>query len=284
MSKNPTLEKLKELMEMNDGSLDLEGCTSLTSLPDGLTVGGWLDLEGCTSLTSLPDGLTVGGSLYLNGCTSLTSLPDGLTVGDWLYLNGCTSLTSLPDGLTVGGSLYLNGCTSLTSLPEGLTVGGWLDLGGANITNPTHYTRLTNGMYVPQKYIYADGILTHVKREKQIGEYTYYVGRIPGRDVITDGVNYAHCKSVRDGVADLNFKKAKDRGAGQYSGYTLESELTPEEAMTMYRIITGACQAGTRQFVDSLGELKEKYTVAEIIELTKGQYNATVFENYFKNK
>ncbi len=239
MNKNPTLEKLKELMEMNDGSLYLRGCTSLTSLPEGLTVGGSLDLGGCTSLTSLPDGLTVGGWLYLNGCTSLTSLPDGLTVGGWLYLNG------------------------------------------TNITNPDNYNQLRNGMYVPNKYIYADGILTHVKREKQIGEYTYYIGKIPSRDVITDGVNYAHCKSLRDGVSDLNFKKAKDRGAYQYIGYTLESELTPEEAMTMYRIITGACQAGTRQFVDGLGELKEKYTVAEIIELTRGRFGASVFEKFF---
>ena len=30
-----------------------------------------LDLRGCTGLTSLPDGLTVGGSLYLQGCTGL---------------------------------------------------------------------------------------------------------------------------------------------------------------------------------------------------------------------
>jgi hypothetical protein len=46
--------------------LYLTGCTSLTSLPDGLQVGGDLNLEDCTSLTSLPeDGLQVGGDLYL---------------------------------------------------------------------------------------------------------------------------------------------------------------------------------------------------------------------------
>ena len=54
-----------------DGNLYLEDCTTLTSLPAGLTVGASLDLEGCTGLTHLPDGLTVGGSLYLSGCTAL---------------------------------------------------------------------------------------------------------------------------------------------------------------------------------------------------------------------
>jgi len=69
----------------NPGSLYLEG-TQITSLPDGLTVGGSLDLRG-TQITSLPDGLTVGGSLCLEG-TQITSLPDGLTVGRSLYLEG----------------------------------------------------------------------------------------------------------------------------------------------------------------------------------------------------
>ena len=110
------------------GDLYLDGCTSLVSLPDGLTVGGSLHLHGCTSLVSLPDGLTVGGNLHLGGCTSLVSLPEGLTVGGSLYLDGCTSLVSLPDGLIVGRDLHLSGCTSLVSLSDGVTVGGNLNL------------------------------------------------------------------------------------------------------------------------------------------------------------
>ena len=48
----------------SDG-LDLRG-TKITSLPDGLRVGGTLNLSG-TGITSLPDGLRVGGSLDLGG-------------------------------------------------------------------------------------------------------------------------------------------------------------------------------------------------------------------------
>ena len=36
------------------GSLDLEGCTGLTSLPENLSVGGSLNLEGCTGLIDYP--------------------------------------------------------------------------------------------------------------------------------------------------------------------------------------------------------------------------------------
>ena len=79
-----------------EGNLDLNN-TNISSLPQGLHVGGGLDLYNCTSLIKLPQGLHVGGDLYLAGSTSLTTLPQGLTVGGDLYLNDCTSLTSLPD-------------------------------------------------------------------------------------------------------------------------------------------------------------------------------------------
>ena len=78
------------------------------------------------------------------------------------------------------------------------------------------------------------------------------------------------------------FKNAKDRGAEQYRNLTLDSELPAEEIITMYRIITGACKQGTESFVSSLGELKEKYTIREAIEITKGQYQSHVFEKFFE--
>ena len=57
----------------------------INALPEGLTVGGSLNLSGCTSLTSLPESLAVGGWLDLSGCTSLTSLPESLAVGGNTY-------------------------------------------------------------------------------------------------------------------------------------------------------------------------------------------------------
>ena len=250
-----TIEELKKL-ENEYGSLNLRN-TGITSLPEGLTVGGWLDLRG----------------------TSITSLPEGLTVGGWLDLNG-TPITALPEGLTVGGGLDLSN-TPITALPEGLTVGGWLDLNGTPITAPAKYKKLKNGMYVPGKYLYADNILTHVKNAREKDGYTFYEGKIPGKNVVFDGKNYAHCKTFREGLEDLAFKSAKARGAEQYENLTLDSELPLEEAKTMYRIITGACRAGTENFLSTITP-KEKYTVREIIEITAGQYGAERFKSFFE--
>ncbi len=205
--------------------------------------------------------------------------------GGYLDLEGCTQITALPEGLTVGGSLYLRG-TQITALPEGLTVGGSLDLRGTQITETerTKVKKLHDGDYVAGKYLYADGILTHVRKKKKVGAYTLYVGKIPGKNVVSDGTHFAHCKTLRDGIADLLFKTAKDRGAEQYKNLSLDTELTVEEAVTMYRIITGACRQGSEAFVNSLGELKEKYTVRKCLELTKGQYGSETFAKFFEEQ
>lgn len=171
--------------------------------------------------------------------------------------------------------------TEITALPDSLTVGGGLDLSGTGITNPS-VKRLRHGEYAHGKYLYADGILTHVKKKKKAGDYTVFVGKIPGHNVVFDGKHYAHCRNFRDGVADLLFKSAADRGADQYRGISLDDSFTVEELKRMYRVITGACEAGTESFVNSLKDLKDKYTVREVIEMTDGQYGAEQFRVFFK--
>ena len=200
--------------------------------------------------------------------------------GGSLYLIG-TVITSLPDNLTVGGSIDLEGCTGITSLPDNLTVGGYLDLRGTGITDTSKVRKLHDGDYVEGRYLYVDGILTHVRKRRMLGSYTVYVGKIKGKNVVSDGVHYAHCDSIRDGIADILFKTAKDRGADQYKGMNLDTEMTVDEAVTMYRIITGACRQGSAAFVDGLKNKKERYTLCECIELTRGQYGAERFAQFF---
>lgn len=198
--------------------------------------------------------------------------------GGNLNLRG-TPITSLPENLTVGGSLYLIG-TQITKLPDTLKVSDSVLHTNPNLKKrPEH--KLHDGDYVPGKYLYADRILTHVKNRRKSGAYTYYLGKIKDKTVVSDGTYWAHCRTLREGVADLLYKHAADRGAEQYRHLTLDSVLPFDEAVTMYRVITGACQAGTQQFISELKEPKEQYTVREMIELTRGQYGADKFEEFF---
>ena len=197
------------------------------------------------------------------------------------------TIEQLKEMMDEDGWIDLSG-TQITSLPDNLAVGGWIDLRKTPIESKEEEAkkikRLKNGDYVEGRYLYCDDTLIHVKRKKKIGEYTYYVGKIKGMNAIYDGENYAHCKDFRDGVNDLEFKKAKDRGASQYRDYTMDTVVSFEDAKTMYRIITGSCKAGTEQFVNGLRSVKEQYTVREIIEITKNAYRGEVFKSFFEKK
>jgi len=260
-------------------------------------IGGYLDLN---SLTSIPAGFnpTVGGSLYLE---SLTSIPAGFnpTVGGYLDLR---SLTSIPEGFnpTVGGSLDLN---SLTSIPAGFnpTVGGGLDL--CSLTsipagfNPTvgwdldikggisnQYTPLNNAIisWKDGKYISADGMFTevickkgNVYKVKKLNEYKEFY-------LVTDGLRHAHGDSIQDAKADLIYKLSNDANIEKYKGMKKDSVLSFADAIECYRVITGACALGVKDFIQSKGIEERSYSIAEIIELTKGRYMYITFANFFK--
>lgn len=175
--------------------------------------------------------------------------------------------------------------SAITKLPEDLIVGGRLILDDTKIAQSDidKVISIENGEYVDKKWLYADGILTHIKKKKKLGSYTVYIGKIPGHNVVTDGTRFAHCSSLREGVVDLRFKEASYRGADQYKGMSMDTMVTLEDAKTMYRVITGACHQGTEIFVNKLPETekKEMYSIRECIELTRGQYNAKKFEEFF---
>ena len=276
------------------GYLDLRG-TNITSLPDNLTVGGYLDLSG-TGITSLPDNLTVGGSLYLRG-TNITSLPDNLTVGGYLDLRG-TNITSLPDNLTVGGSLYLGG-TNITSLPDNLTVGGSLDISYTGVTDTSNVRRVLsekqkqlirrqNNPYLSwrnERYIKIDDIFTEVISHRG---HIYKVRKIGNNDIgyiVTDGEgNYAHGDTLEEAKQDLLYK-ISNRDKSSYKNLTLDSVLSFDDAVICYRVITGACSAGTRDYLHNRlpQPHKDTYSIREIIELTQNEYGGKAFHDFFYN-
>jgi hypothetical protein len=101
--------------------------------------------------------------------------------------------------------------------------------------------------------------------------------------VVTDGEHYSHGDTIKQAKADLIYK-ISNRDTSQYADLTLDSVVTKAEAIKMYRVITGACEAGTKHFVSSLTKTKAKYTIAELIKLTDGQYGNETFAKFFERK
>lgn len=256
-----------------EGSLVLTG-NPVSKLPDNLIVPGNLELS-YTPLTELPSGLIVGETLDLS-YSNITKLPDGLIVGRDLELD-YSKIASLPEDLVVGGELDLR--NTKIKLPANITVGGDVsyyrsqyknDLKGVNIMY------IENGEYVDGKYVFLDGVIIHVSHREIIcdGKYAYYVGRIPGLNVITDGNFVVQCNSVDDGIKELNFKHAESLGINQYAELTLGSTVSIEDVVTLYRIISEVDQIESREFdndirAHSIEHNKETYAIWELIEIMK---------------
>jgi len=174
----------------------------------------------------------VGGSLYLS---SLTSIPQGFnpTVGGDLDLS---SLTSIPQGFnpTVCGSLY----TKNTNKRIGARVN-------------------TNFFWAKDKKRYAkiDGIFCQIlsERKSKIGTRTYRIfsAKKVNRDgrffIANKNDYYAHGDSVKAAVADVQFKVVAEK--------LKNSPIRKDTLFTVrhYRLLTGACDLGCRQFMDAHG-------------------------------
>jgi len=260
------------------GSLDLRG-TGITALPDNLTVGGYLDLENCTGITALPDNLTVGGSLDLENCTGITALPDNLTVGGSLDLRG-TGIAALPDNLTVGGSLYLRGTGITDEVKVNKTLSPKAIAAINRVSNRPIFWKWNN-----RSYIKVDDMFTAI--DSHHGN-VYRVHKLNSREqlyLVTDGENHwAHGDTLQDARADLIFK-INDRDTSVYKNMSLDDTLTYEEAIAAYRTITGACAAGTRDYIENRlpKPHKEKYTVQEMISLTEDEYGGKKFSEFFNS-
>ena len=202
------------------------------------------------------------GDLYLR---SLTAIPEGFnpTVGGYLNL---PSLTAIPDGFnpTVGGNLDLS---SLTAIPEG-------------------FKPRKLGIYSWQngKYILCDSIFTEVlqkrgnvyKIKKITTDKTFYL--------VTDGAGrHAHGDTIKAAKADLIYKLAEDIDLSKFKGLTLESALSFEQCIELYRSVTRACALGCKLFIDSNGIAHKDYTIAEVLEITEGQYGHDSLVGFFFN-
>ena len=220
--------------------------------------------------------------------------------GDSLYLRG-TGITALPDNLTVGGSLYLENCTGITALPDNLTVGGYLDLRGTGITGEVKVNKKLSSKAIAaisrvsnmpifwewndRSYIKVDDMFTAI--DSHHGN-VYRVHKLNSSEqlyLVTDSENHwAHGRTLQEARADLIFK-INDRDTSVYRNMSLNDTITYEEAIAAYRTITGACAAGTRDFIENRlpKPHKDKYTVQEIIALTEKEYGGKKFSEFFKS-
>ena len=138
---------------------------------------------------------------------------------------------------------------------------------------------LVNGLLDEIPHIIADGILSKIVSKKGNIFKVINHGSSKQSYLIENNGNYSHGATLKEAREDLIYK-ISNRDTSKFKDSTLESILKKDEAIEMYMTITGACEEGTKYFVDS-NKLKTKYSVKEIIDLTKGQFGNETFKQFF---
>jgi hypothetical protein len=244
--------------------------------------------DNCVEFIWKGDNVEFGGSLDTH---NNAELPNLTSIGGSLYIRSNAEF-SAPQLKTVGGSIEIYSNVELSQLK---TVGGYLDIysnaefSAPQLTNKNFARNMKDGDE-RHGFIKADNMIIQFtsKRIRTIGGIKYLVYKTPFikiKYVInkTGSENWSHCSNMKSGILDIRFKEAK-RDIEQYKDYSLKDKISYEDAVILYRVITGACQQGTQQFIDNNKEIAKKteFTIQEIIDLTQGQYGNESLQDFFK--
>jgi len=159
----------------------------------------------------------------------------------------------------------------------GKPLGGKADLIDGKTLKPDCWYIVENAEWVEVDL--TDGIFNRVistrngvkKLKNDDGKISY---------LVTDGDKSAHGKTIKEARESLIYKIG-DRDKSKYDGVKLDNKFTVPELIEMYRVITGACEYGVKEFVKSQSKMKKKYSVEEIIDLTAGNYGHEQFKEFF---
>ena len=140
------------------------------------------------------------------------------------------------DKITINGSLYLS---SLTSADK--------DFLNRNVK------KLKDGYNEKLGYCFFDGILSKVLSIHKRNEFTLY--KTPFEFIAQNGKYTAHGKTIKKAIEDCNFKIVAEK---------LKNEPILKDTViniNHYRLITGSCELGVEQWMDSNFDEKEKELV-----------------------
>jgi len=199
----------------------------------------------------------------------------------------------------ITGWLYCRGADTKASFPKLTTVGGGLDCRGADMKAAFPKLRKTEAgsavanarvksAFKHKNFLFVDGILSRIVETKETRggvkiHKVVTVGQTKESYCIEADGMYSHGDTIKEARESLFYKIGK-RDKSAYEGWTLDRKITAKEAIESYRVITGACEAGVRDFVKSHGRLKKKYTVKEVINITVGQYGNDEYNNFFSHQ
>jgi hypothetical protein len=225
-----------------------------------------------TSLEGAPQ--EVGGSFYCpnNRLITLEGAPKEIGGDFYCSHNQLTSLKGAPK--EVGGHFFCdhNRLTSLEGIPK------------QNIQEI--YDKINKRIFeakLERGYVFADGILARLVSKRSLRGLLVFKVRLIGKKedsfVVKRGDVFAHGETVKKATESLKYKLS-DHDTTRFKKWKLNTKISQEDAIQAYRAITGACELGVKNFVESR-KIPKTLTVKKVVELSKGQYGNEKFSRFF---
>lgn len=200
------------------------------------------------------------------------------------------------DFTAITGYVDCRGADTKTAFPKLTSIGGYVYCSGAdtkfradiktNDINCDAVKRSTDSLlasFAMSGFLFCDGILSKVVSKKKVGAVVVYVVVLCGHTdtsyVVDKGGVYSHGKTLKEAKESLIFK-ITDRDTSKFKSWTGSTVISASDAIKSYRAITGACEFGVRDFCSDK-DLKRKYTVSDVIKLTKGKYGSSEYAAFF---
>ena len=253
-----------------------------------------------TNYTVENDKITINGDLYLGSLKECdkdflknTTINGGLYLGslkecdkDFLKnttINGGLYLYSLKavdkdflKNTTINGDLYLDSLKECDKdFLKDITINGNLYLSSLKAVDReilnSNVKKLTEGYNKEKGYCFFDNILSKVLSVKTTKGYTIYT--TPFGFIAQKNNKTAHGKSVRKAIQDLEFKFIADK---------LRKEPIKEDTVITeqyYRIITGACEQGVRDWKRTNRIDKEEILAKDLLPILE-ETNAYGLERF----
>jgi len=196
---------------------------------------------------------------------------------------------AFPNLTTIGGDANFEGWSGsadkLTTIGGDANFEGWSGSADKLTTNdPSACDKCRRSIFdanLKIGYYFADGILAKLANRKGRVARVVICGNTATSYVVDDGNgNYSPAATLDEARRGLIYKLS-NRDTTPLKKWTQNTVVSVADAIRAYRAITGACEAGTRQFCETGGKLPDKLTIADAIKRTKGQYGADVFAKFF---
>ena len=137
--------------------------------------------------------------------------------------------------------------------------------------------------WLSRGYVLADGICLKLVSSKTQGHVTVYECKDFSNKisyVARSGDKFSHGETIEKSISDLRYK-ISSRDTSRFSSWEIDDIKPIEELIEAYRVVTGACEAGVKMFLENKKLSSDKMSVQEAIALTENQYGHECFKNFF---